>query len=83
MLTYPARLIPGSEGRVMLVLPDLPELVVVAESEDEAFGKAPPLLDAILAGYEQEGRPFPRPSDICGAPTIASDRFEALAPLAD
>ena len=74
MPSYPARLIPGSEGRVMLVLPDVPELVVVAASEDEAFGKAQPLLDTILRGYEQEGKPFPAPSDICGAPTVESSR---------
>lgn len=81
MLTYPARLIPGSEGRVMLVLPDVPELVVVAANEDEAFRKAPPLLDTILAGYELEGKPLPRPSDICGAPSVASLRFRALESL--
>jgi predicted RNase H-like HicB family nuclease len=79
MLTYPARMIPGSEGRVMLVLPDVPELVVVAGSEAEAFRKASPLLDTILDGYEQEGRPFPVPTDICGAPPVASRRREALA----
>lgn len=83
MLSYPARLIPGDEGRVTLVLPDVPELVVVAGSEAEAFGKAPGLLDAILEGYEQEGRPFPRPSDICGAPGIESRRFAPLEPLRD
>ena len=77
MLSYPARLIPGSDGRVMLVLPDVPELVVVAASESEAFGKAPVLLDAVLDGYEQEGKPIPRPSDICGAPAVESRRFEA------
>jgi len=81
MLSYPARLIPGSEGRVMLVLPDIPELVVVAASEDEAFGRAPALLDTILVGYEQEGKPFPPPSDVCGAPSVASLRFDALERL--
>jgi len=83
MLSYPARLIPGTEGRVMLVLPDVPELVVVAASETEAFGKAPRLLDAILEGYEQEGKPFPRPSDICGAPGVESRRFAAEEALPD
>lgn len=78
MLSYPARLIPGSEGRVMLVLPDIPELVIVAASEDEAFDRAPPLLDTILEGYRQEGRPLPRPSDVCGAPSVESLRYAAL-----
>jgi predicted RNase H-like HicB family nuclease len=81
MLSYPARLIPGSEGRVMLVLPDVPELVLVAASEAEAFGKAPGLLDTILEGYEQEGKPLPRPSDICGAPAVESRRFAAFASI--
>ena len=81
MLSYPARLIPGSEGRVMLVLPDVPELVVVADTETEAFRMAPPLLDTILDGYEQEGKALPRPSDICGAPSVASLRHPAMEPL--
>lgn len=79
MLSYPARLIPGTEGRVMLVLPDVPELVVVAGSEDEAFLKASPLLDTILDGYGQQGKPVPVPSDICGAPAVESQRHEPLA----
>ncbi|HEX8642318.1 MAG TPA: hypothetical protein VF702_00220 [Allosphingosinicella sp.] len=79
MLSYPARLSPGEAGRIMLTLPDVPELVIVAASEDEAFAKAPDLLDAILAGYRREYRPFPLPSDICGAPHVASRRFEVPA----
>ena len=83
MLAYPVRLTPGSEGRVMLTLPDVPELVVVAGNEDEAFRKACPLLDTILSGYEQEGRPLPWPSDICGAPTVESRRYERVPISAD
>jgi antitoxin HicB len=82
MLSYPARLTPGSEGRVMLTLPDIPELVVVAAGEDEAFARAEPLLDTILVGYAPEGKPFPSPSEICGAPLVASRRFPAVAPSA-
>lgn len=78
MLAYPARLTPGSEGRVMLTLPDVPELVIVADTEDEAFRKAPPLLDTILSGYEEEGRPIPWPSDLCGAPRVESHRYENI-----
>ena len=78
MLAYPARLIPEPEGRVMLVLPDVPEVVVVAESEDEAFERAPALLEAVLDGYVSEARPIPDPSDICGAPTIETRKFTLL-----
>lgn len=83
MLAYPARLTPGSEGRVMLTLPDVPELVIVAGSEDEALRKAEPLLDTILEAYEQVGRPIPWPSDICGAPTIESRRFDKISMSAE
>lgn len=83
MLAYPARLIPGSDRSVMLVLPDVPELVVVAGTEDEAFERAEPLLDVILKGYEDEGRPLPWPTDICGAPTVESQRYAAIPVSAD
>lgn len=83
MLSYPARLIPGSDHSVMLILPDMPELVVVAGTEDEAFERAEPLLDLILDGYEDEGRPLPWPSDICGAPAVTSRRYDAIPISAD
>ena len=78
MLAYPARLIPEPEGRVMLVLPDVPEVVVVADSEEEAFERAPALLEAILSGYLGEARPIPDPSDICGAPKVSTSKFTLL-----
>lgn len=78
MLAYPARLIPEPEGRVMLTLPDVPEVVVVAESEDEAFERAPALLDAVLEGYVGEARTIPDPSEICGAPMVTTTKFTLL-----
>lgn len=73
MTAYPARLEEG-EGMVMLTLPDVPELVVVAERGRDALRKAPALLDTILAAYRSEKRPLPLPSRIGGAPLVAPKR---------
>ncbi len=54
----------------MLTLPDVPELVVVADGEEEALARAPELLESILAGYECEHRPMPHPSNIGDAPMV-------------
>jgi antitoxin HicB len=75
MLAYPAMLIPGEKGMVLVTFPDLPEAVSCAEGEDEAIARAGDVLDMILASYRAEGRPIPRPSDIEGVPLIISERF--------
>lgn len=75
MLRYPVRLIPADEGRVMLCFPDVPEAVVVGETEDDAFEKAVNVLEAVLSGYVVEAKPIPAPSDICGAPEVSTERF--------
>jgi predicted RNase H-like HicB family nuclease len=75
MRTYPVRVVPEGEGAVMLLFPDVPEAVVVGRSEDDAFDRAVPVLEAVLTGYVDEGRPLPAASDICGAPTVSSARF--------
>lgn len=76
MLSYPVRLAPEGDDCVMLTIPDIPEVVVVGASEDEVFMHAVPLLETVLGGYLDEGRPIPSPSDICGAPTVTTSRFE-------
>jgi antitoxin HicB len=78
MLSYPARLAPAGEKMVLLTLPDVPEAVVVAASEDEAIEKAPEILEGVLGGYVVEGRSIPSPSDICGAPVVTTERFSVL-----
>lgn len=78
MLAYPARLLPTDEGTVMLTLPDVPEVVLVGRNEDDAFERAPALLESVLAGYVVERRAIPAPSEICGAPTIATDKFSLV-----
>jgi antitoxin HicB len=78
MLAYPARLVPEPDGQVMLILPDVPEVVVVAVGVVEAFHRAPAVLESVLAGYVLDHRPIPSPSDICGAPKVATDKFSVL-----
>jgi antitoxin HicB len=75
MLAYPITLTPGEAGLVLVTFPDLPEAVSCAEGEDRAIARAGEVLDIILASYRAEGRPIPRPSDIEGAPLVASERF--------
>lgn len=78
MLSYPVRLIPEAERAVMLTFPDLPEAVVTGASEAEVFEQAQAELEKALAGLVADGRPIPTPSDICGAPTVSTDKFDLL-----
>lgn len=60
---------------VLATFPDVPEAVACGESEDEAVARARSVLDVILRRYASEGKALPQPSDICGAPTVASSDF--------
>jgi antitoxin HicB len=75
MIRYPVRLIPGDDGIVILTFPDVPEAVSAGFTEDEAFHRALPVLEAVLEARMRLGEPMPRPSDICGAPTITTQKF--------
>lgn len=84
MPSYPVRIVPGEEGRVLVTFPDVPEAVVCATSENEAMARAPEVLDLVLRGYRAERRPLPVATDICGAPLINSEESDApLAPEPD
>jgi antitoxin HicB len=72
--SYPIRIVPGEGGLVLVTFPDVPEAVACAASE-EALDRAAEILDLVLAGYEAEHRPFPTPSDICGAPLVTAGRY--------
>jgi antitoxin HicB len=72
---YPVRIVPGERGLVLVTFPDVPEAVACAESEEAALDRAAEILDLVLAGYESEDRPFPKPSDICGAPLVTAGRY--------
>lgn len=75
MLSYPVRLAPGDEVKILLTFPDIPEASVAGASEEEAMAAAPAVLERVLASYVAAARPIPRPSSICGAPTISTERF--------
>jgi predicted RNase H-like HicB family nuclease len=79
MLAYPARIQAEGADMVMLTLPDVPELVVVADEKAEALRKAPTVLDTILAGYMWQERPLPEPSRIAGAPMISPKAYRFTA----
>ena len=82
MPIYPARIIPGEDGLVLVTFPDVPEAVVCGEGEEAALERAPEVLDIVLSGYAAEARPIPEPSDICGAPMVSTLRFgRAIGPL--
>lgn len=78
MLSYPTRVAPGEHGEVVLTFPDFPQILVVAETEGDAFDRALPALESALAAYVVEGRPIPTPSDICGAPTVRTAKFSLV-----
>jgi len=75
MISYPVRMVPADEGMVLVAFPDVPEAIAAGETEDEALSRAPEVLEVILDYYVSEGIPLPRPSDICGAPKVATHRF--------
>jgi antitoxin HicB len=75
MPSYPARIIPGEDGLVLVTFPDVPEAVVCAEGEAAALERAPEVLDIVLSGYAAEARPIPEPSDIRGAPVVSTGWF--------
>lgn len=80
MLRYPARLVPTKEGGVRLLLPDIPEVELVAHSEEAALERAIQSLETVLGGYLLASRPIPTPSDICGAPLVTTLRYSGVGP---
>ncbi|WP_162806283.1 type II toxin-antitoxin system HicB family antitoxin [Sphingosinicella terrae] len=73
--TYPAHLTAYERG-VLLRFPDVPEAVACGCSEQEVLDSARPVLEAVLDGYVSQGRALPEPSQIEGAPVVATDRFD-------
>jgi antitoxin HicB len=80
MPSYPAKITNGEDGLVLVTFPDVPEAVVCGDGARDALSKASEILDIVLAGYEAEQRPVPRPSSIPDAPQVARRRIDpALA----
>ena len=68
-------MIPAEGDMVLVAFPDVPEAIAAGETEEEALSRAPEVLEMILEYYIDEGLPLPKPSDICGAPKVATHRF--------
>jgi antitoxin HicB len=79
MLRYPVRLVPTREGKVRAVFPDLPQAVCEGADEEDALFRAKFVLELALGHLLDHGARPPTPSDICGAPTISTDKFGARA----
>jgi antitoxin HicB len=80
MLAYPVRLVPTAAGGVQAVFPDLPQAIAEGRDEDDAMVRAKSVLERCLGDMAARGTPPPPPSDICGAPTIVTDRFSRAEP---
>jgi antitoxin HicB len=75
MLAYPVRLVPTREGNVRAVFPDVPQAVAEGSDEEDALNRARFVLEMCLGHMLAHGERPPPPSDICGAPTVTTDKF--------
>ena len=75
MLAYPVRLVPTKEGAVRAVFPDVPQAVAQGRDEAAAIYRSKFVLEMCLGHMLAHGELPPRPSDICGAPTVTTDKF--------
>ena len=75
LLRYPAKLTPGEGDKVMLVIPDVPEAVVVGSHGDDIFDRAALHLEQVLDGYCSAGRLIPLPSRIEAEAVVETKRF--------
>ena len=75
MLDYPVRLVPTRRGTVRAVFPDVPQAVAEGRDEEDALFRAKFVLEMCLAHKLAHGDPPPPPSDICGAPTVRTEKF--------
>ena len=78
MLAFPIRIVPDDPDGVIACFPDVPEAESKGSDEAEAVAGALDALEKALAAYVADGRAIPRPSDICGAPTVETARFSLL-----
>jgi antitoxin HicB len=78
VLAYPVRLVPTREGTVRAVFPDVPQAVAEGEDEEDALYRAKFVLEMCLGHMLAHGERPPPPSDICGAPTVRTDKFSRV-----
>ncbi|WP_291848875.1 type II toxin-antitoxin system HicB family antitoxin [Bradyrhizobium sp.] len=66
----------GPDRAVGVWFPDLPGCTSGGDDMDEALRNAPEALELYAAGYEEDGKPLPRPrtlSELKSDPEIAGD----------
>jgi antitoxin HicB len=80
MLAYPVRLVPTREGKVKVVFPDVPQAIAEGADEEDALYRAKFVLEMCLGHLLAKGARPPAPSDICGAPTVQTDKFNVAEP---
>ena len=71
---YPVMIARDEDGEFVAISRDVPEAVTSGATEGEALQAISEALGAALAGYVQEGRPVPSPSE--------AENGERLAPVA-
>ena len=69
---YPCELVTDDRGALVATFPDVPEAITGANGRPEALHLAADALAAALAGYVQDGRDIPEPSE-------PADRQELVA----
>jgi hypothetical protein len=72
MLSYPVRLVPTAEGRVTVLFPDLPQVKAEGADEEQALFLAGFFLDMWVGHLASRRRAPPPPSEIHGAPMVAT-----------
>ena len=77
MLTYDLKLADRYDGMLIATIPDVPEAMGMGRDYEEACEQAKDALEATLASYAAEGRPFPT-ARASGSLTVSTDKFEFL-----
>lgn len=75
MLSYPVRLIPTPDKRVRALVLDVPKACSEGATEDEALANIKHSLELALGHRLHDKKPILAPSDLCGAPTVTTDKF--------
>ena len=78
VLTYPVRLVPMRSGGVKAMFPDVPQAIAEGRDEEDALYRAKFVLEMCLGHRLSRGERPPAPSDICGAPTVSTDKFSQV-----
>jgi antitoxin HicB len=78
MLSYPVRLVPTRSGSVRAIFPDVPQAIAEGTDEEDALYRAKFVLEMCLGHMLAHGERPPAPSDICGSPTVSTDKFGPL-----